>query len=247
MTIKHLLQRGIGAAVILGWLFTAAAPASAHRPVWGDGTANGVMPIENLSTSFAFYRDISAAAQAEVYTFEAKAGEHLHAGINIPAIPGLENYGVSVALLGPGLPAVNHALLPENHPENLGGLIFPTARGADFYEPFTQTNYWGRQRVELDLPQTGTYYLLVWQPDGLPGKYVLDTGSAEVFGPADLLAFPGWWVRVHMFFGESFYGLEFGLAAATLTAVVAAAWFAWQRRRKLAPQPVRAQADEPCR
>src|SRR5512136_2384989 len=104
MMLKLLLQRGIGAAVLLGWLFAAAAPASAHRPVWGDGTANGVMPIENLSTSFAFYRDLQAAAEAEVYTFEAKAGQHLHAGISIPAIRGLENYGVSMALLGPGLP-----------------------------------------------------------------------------------------------------------------------------------------------
>ncbi len=212
-------------------LFAAASPASAHRPVWGD-PAGGAIVIDNLSTSFAFYRDIKASAVADVYTFEARAGEHLHAGLSIPALRGLQNYGLSLAVLGPGLPEANHDLLPANHPEDLGGLIFSSVRGEDFYEPFTQTNYWGRQRVELDLPQAGTYYLLVWQPDGLPGKYVLDTGTAEVFGPADLFAFPGWWLRVHEFSGQSFTGPALALASAAVAGLAAAVLLAWRQRSK---------------
>jgi hypothetical protein len=43
-----------------------------------------------------------------------------------------------------------------------------------------------------------------------------------------------------MFFGESFYGTNFSIAAGTLAAVVAAGALAiWRSRRKLAPQPVR--------
>jgi ligand-binding SRPBCC domain-containing protein len=232
------LQLGVWGLMLLVMLFSTDAPASAHRPVW-DGGANGVMTIDNLSTSFAFYRDFKAPAQADVYTFEAKAGEHLHAGISVPALHGLESYGVSVAVLGPGLPAVNHDLLPENHPEDLGGLIFASARGEDFFEPFTQTNYWGRQRVELDLSQTGTYYLLVWQPEGLPGKYVLDTGTAEVFGPGDLLAFPVWWLKVHEFFGQTFTGPALVLGLVTVLALVAGVWLAWHGRKVPALQPVR--------
>ena len=209
------VSTGPQAARSLAWLVLAAAlifsvpSVSAHRPGWGE--VDGLTEIDNLVTSFAFYRDLGGG-QADLYAFEARAGDRLHAGINIPAVSGLESYGVSVALLGPGLPEVSPAAdLPE-HPEGLGGLVFASQAGEDFFEPFTQTHYWGRQRLEVDLPQAGTYYLLVWQPAGSPGKYVMDMGTAEVFGPGDLLQFPVWWVRVHAFFGHTPYMISAAIA-----------------------------------
>jgi hypothetical protein len=95
--------------------------AYAHRPVWGEDV--GVTKIENLSTSFAFYREFKTE-KVHAYSFEGKTGQSLHAGIQIPAIKGLEAYSVSMAILGPGFPEVDEALLPPNHPENLGALIF---------------------------------------------------------------------------------------------------------------------------
>ena len=186
--------------IVLLTVLTAAPGVSAHRPVWGEGQ---LLEIENLTTSFAFYRELTSSSQVDVYAFEARAGEHLHAGINIPAISELESYGVSVALLGPGLPEADYTLLPADHPEGLGAIVAPSAPGEDFFEPFTQTNYWGRQRLDLSLPETGTYYLAIWNPDGATGKYVLDTGTVEVFSPLDLFGFPLWWVQVHLFFGHA--------------------------------------------
>lgn len=193
------LQALLGIALIYLLLFSVPE-ASAHRPGWGNGS--GATPIENLSTSFAFYRDLKAPAQVDVYSFQGQAGEHLHAGINIPAISGLQSFGVNMALMGPGLPEADHEALPADHPEGLGALIYPSTPGKDFFEPFTQTNYWGRQRIEFDLPAAGIYYFLVWNPSGATGKYVMDTGEAEVFSPGDLLRLPVWWVRVHVFYGQ---------------------------------------------
>lgn len=183
----------------------AVVPAvSAHRPLW-DGNGAGVTEIPNLTTSFAVYRDLESVEQVDFYTFEAEAGDELYAGVNVPAVRGLEDYVVSVALVGPGLPEAAHDALPAERPEGLGALVFASQISEDFYEPFTQTNYWGRQRIEMDLPESGTYYLLVWNPDGRAGKYVLDVGREEVFGPGDLFRFPIWWVRVHAFFGHTPY------------------------------------------
>jgi len=186
----------------------------AHRPVWGE--QYGPIEIPNLNTSFAVYRNL-APDQIDVYTFEAEAGQELHAGIQIPAVKGLQGYGVTVALFGPGLPEANSNTLPPDHPEDLGSMIFPSMVTDDFFEPFTQTNYWGRQEINLNLPNVGNYYLLVWQPDGQSGKYVLDTGRAEVFKPGDLFRFPIWWVRVHIFFG---HGSWLALGAALILIVV---------------------------
>lgn len=208
------------------------SPALAHRPVQGNNL--GITEIESLTTSFAFYRELTNSSDVHLYSFEGKAGQFFHAGINIPEIRGLEDYGVSLALTGPGLAPLNLNELPfENNltpgifpslanrnpviaglrTGTLGGIIAPTIRSEDFFEPFTQTNYWGRQTLELTLPATGTYYLIVWNPNGQPGKYVMDTGTQEVFRPGDLFLFPKWWVDTHLYFEHMPYLLG---GAATL-------------------------------
>jgi len=175
-----------------------ASSASAHHPMWGD---EDTTVIDNLTTSFAFYRNLPAE-KVHVYTFIGKQGQNLHAGINIPSVKGLEDYSVTMALFGPTLPEADHDRLPPEHPEDLGALIFPSEISANFFESFTQTLYWGRQSIEMILPADGEYYLVIWQPDGLAGKYVMDSGHAEVFGFGDLFLFPIWWLKVHFFFGH---------------------------------------------
>jgi len=178
-----------------------ASSASAHHPMWGD---EETIAIDNLTTSFAFYRNLPTE-KIHVYTFIGKQGQNLHVGINIPAVKGLEDYSVTMALFGPTLPEADHDRLPPEHPEDLGALIFPSEVSANFFESVTQTLYWGRQSIEMTLPADGEYYLVIWQPEGLAGKYVMDSGYAEVFGFGDLFLFPIWWVKVHFFFGHGAY------------------------------------------
>lgn len=239
-------------AAILVSLFTAST-ASAHRPA----TANdeGITSIPDPTTSYAFYESLDSSGDVDIYAVYAEAGQFFHVGINIPQIEGLESYGVSLALLGPGLPAVStEALpaLPHDHEADAGahshdggatwsdrlsmesvtGIIAVSEKSGDFYEPFTQTNYWGRQVLELDLPETGTYYLLAWQPQGIAGKYVMDTGRAEVFGPSDLFRFPVWWVQTHVYFGHT-AGLIGGAAGLLLFIIAFVAARRWLRQQRL--------------
>lgn len=214
-------------------LFIWTPLASAHRP---GSASDGVTEIPNIVTSFAYYQELETADQVDQYTFTAAAGDFFHAGVNVPAIAGLESYGVSLALVGPGLPPLPPDSLPEvaadhhhdtdvaEHEHAPTGLVLPSVRSEDFYEPFTQTNYWSRQTLELDLPESGAYTLLIWNPEEALGKYVLDTGTKEVFGPADLFRFPIWWVDVHAYFGHTPYIVAVGLGL-----VVLVGW--WLRRR----------------
>ncbi len=200
-------------------LLATTRSALAHRP--GQGNGGGITVIPDPSTSFAYYRELATDDVVHVYRFEAEAGQFLHAGINIPQLEGLEDYGVSLALLGPGMPALDPADLPYFDPRTraggpmilpawaqdiglagLTGIVADDVQGEPFFEPFTQTNYWGRQTLELDLPASGSYVLLVWNPDHETGKYVMDTGTQEVFGPVDLLRFPGWWLDTRIYFEQ---------------------------------------------
>ena len=211
--------------------FVATPVAFAHRPE--DGNLVGFTEIPDPTTSFAFYRQLDASSPVHVYTFEGQAGTLFHAGINIPQISGLENYQVSLALLGPGLPVIDgsdssggshahedeaaedHAQesrssnlpIPDELSQEHNGLVLVESKdGEEFFEPFTQTRYWGRQMLDIDLPEEGKYYLLVWNPGGIEGKYVLDTGTQEVFEAADLFRFPVWWLETRLYFeqGPSF-------------------------------------------
>lgn len=235
--------RTIFVLVLILVTLVAVPAVYAHRPV--EANEEGVTQIPDASTSYAFYEALTSPDAVEVYRVEADAGQFFHAGINIPQLEGLQDFGVRLALLGPGLPPLEgiaapgeadthddapshedehageqageahaHAGIP--HPEAhlptqvvadlasgaYGGVIVESVKTEDFYEPFTQTDYWGRQTLEMDLPESGTYYLLVWQPEGETGKYVLDTGREEVFGPADLFRFPLWWIETRLYFEQ---------------------------------------------
>ncbi len=207
------INRSLILTTLILVLLIPVSSASAHYPLWSD---EDITAIDNLTTSFAYYRDLPAE-KIHIYTFEGKQGQNLHAGINIPAIKGLEDYSVTMALFGPDLPEADHDQLPPEHPEDLGALIFTSEITSDFFESFTQTLYWGRQSIELRLPADGEYYLVIWQPEGTKGKYVFDSGRTEMFGFGDLFLFPVWWIRVHFFFGHGAYLL---LGAAIIFGII---------------------------
>jgi hypothetical protein len=106
-------------------------------------------------------------------------------------------------------------------------MIFPTETTSDFFEPFTQTNYWGRQRADITLPADGTYYILIWNPEGKPGKYVMDSGRVETFSPQDIFLFPVWWLRVQLFFEQ---GSQLALAGSAIIAVIAGLYIIRRKR-----------------
>ena len=223
--MKILRKLALFIQVVIALSFVSVA--SAHRPEWGE--QGHVTEVSDIKTSRAYYRQLNSGMQVDIYSFTVGDDRSLHAGINIPAIAGLEDYQVSLALFGPGLSRNNHELLPPLHPEDLGTMIYPSSIGEDFFEPFTQTNYWGRQRMDINLPEPGKYYLVVWQPNGNSGKYVLDIGTEEVFGIDDILNFPVWWVKAHLFFE---HGRMLGLIAGALAVSLGLLIFLPRRLRK---------------
>jgi len=236
--MNNYIRHSLFLTILIG-MFIFVPTASAHRPE--EGTDEGLTVIPSPSVSYAYYREFDHQNFVHSYAFDGVAGQFFHAGINIPQIAGLEDYGVTLALVGPGLPAIDEGAFSTSHSHSsgesedhaheqiqlpawldlnqLGGMVIPSQKGDDFFEPFTQTNYWGRQVLELDLPESGRYYLLVWSADKGPGKYVLDTGREEVFSPADLVRFPSWWLNTRLYFeqGPSLLGtasvLFFGIAS----------------------------------
>ena len=174
-----------------------AGPVYGHKPFFSEGqyqSADAAWPIEDIDISIVMYHHVTCDAQQLWLSFDAVSDEALYVQLGVPVIDRLVDYRPSVALLAPGLPALDGSL-PFSVPDGLGGYILHSS-GRDepdsFYEPFTQTESWIWVEGTHQLPHEGRGYLVAWHPEGLTGKLWLAVGTVEDFSDASVEDFAGW-------------------------------------------------------
>lgn len=172
-------------------LAMASTSAWAHRLVPDDGThtsSDAALLIEDPDLSQVVYHEVTTESNALWMRLERLEGDTVYWQLGMPAIDGLEDYRPTVVLLGPGLPEVD---VPFDIPEGLGGIVTTTA-GLDaepFSEEFTGTEDLIVKETTFEVPASGTYYLVAYEPDGAPGKFWLAIGKREAFGLSDILSY----------------------------------------------------------
>jgi len=216
---------------LLAVLCTGAA-ATGHKPVSIGGsypTFDEALRITDIDVSQVAYVELSETERALWLAFEATAGTHLDVSLGLPVLDRLADSRPTLAVLGPGLPAI---VLPFETPQGVGGVAFETSAVAKprfFHEPFTGTDSWIPLEESLDLPETGTYYVVAWPPGEPIDKLWVAIGVRERFGLRDILAMPRIVRDVRAFHevpvrpGGGIVGklLFLGLAAALIGALVA--------------------------
>ncbi len=168
-----------------------APGAYAHRLVEDDGTHTGpetAIILEDVELSQVVYHEFTEDSNELWLGFDGEVGQELYWQLGIPALEELVNYRPAVAVLGPGLPAVE---VPFEVPEGLGGIVFETdgVDGEFFYEPFTGTKSWVLATETMCIQKAGRYYLVLYHPTGDPGKAWLAVGRREEFGLQDILSY----------------------------------------------------------
>jgi hypothetical protein len=180
-------------ALILG-LVVALLPGSAdgHIPVFSSAdsgsSADNAVFIDDGTISHAVYHEGTAEAPRLWVTYDLEAGQQIYAQLGVPVLDRLVDFRPAMAILGPGLPAVE---LPFDIPEGLGGILFTTDEIAEpefFHEEFTGTDSWIFGFIEDTAPQTGTYYAVVYVPSGDLGKFWVAVGRRESFAIEDIFA-----------------------------------------------------------
>lgn len=167
------------------------APALAHQPYFEeeDIGPDAPWPISDPTISTALYATLESQRDVDYFTFKGQAGQVILLAMTIPLIEGQEEFAPMMALLGPGLPAIE---LPRRvlGPDDTGGLVLAPTPGPapTFFEPFSRTSYWERQEERVTLPADGQYLVAVWHATGQAGRYVFVTGEKERLGGD--LAFP---------------------------------------------------------
>ncbi len=206
---------GIAIAVIA--MASLCIPATAHKPLQAENNneLENSLEIPNHRVSWVIYKELQAG-NINYYKFNATAGDRFYAEMNIPKIYRLVNFTPSIILAGNGLNknmvnGQNIAVgeidttpsLPEQGLNVLTIEYIGTIPSREFYEEFSQTTFWQRQKLVIDnMPTSGTYNLMVASQEQ-SGKYALAIGEIEDFGLTDFVTvLPVAWFQTKFFFED---------------------------------------------
>lgn len=196
--------KAVVVVLVIGIAVLLPRPASAHRPIFVDdhpGDPTNALEIPDPDISWAIYAALSTD-DVHFYRFEVPSrGLEFSAQMTLPARHEYRGFDPWFALIGPELP--QDSSVPFQLSVDHGALLAPAARiEEEFFEPFTQTRYLLRQKIDVKLTP-GTHFIAVFHPDGKEGRYALTVGKRETWGWSDLLRFPSMWLRVRWWYSES--------------------------------------------
>jgi hypothetical protein len=134
---------------------------------------------------------ITPCKDIDVYTFTIR-NHPVEVYIEL-IVPEIEDFYVDFvpwfALVGPDLPAPN-VTLPFTLPPGYGAIVkenvVPGEERDTFYEPFGGKWYYNGPILDMNISQSGTYYVYCWDPYEHGGDYVMVIGKGEFFGPIDI-------------------------------------------------------------
>ncbi|MDD4496700.1 MAG: hypothetical protein PHV51_00880 [Methanosarcinaceae archaeon] len=228
--------------ILLPGLYLTAFSALAHVPEFeGEGKRLAeAIPVENPAKSRVLYGQLESGGTGEMgeevgniryYSFEMEKGERILLSLIVPA-PAPEGFVPALGLMGPGI------TLPETRPELLE---IPTGSGAKVlsgrlpekatYEGFSPSAFYTLASLDLEAPESGTYYAVVLgeAPSTGKGNYGLVLGYLESFSLSEWLLVPAAQIRIYQWEGQSLLQIFLPLA---LTLLIGGLGLRWGRKKK---------------
>jgi len=145
--------------------------------------------VTDVDQSKAFYAYLD---EDDIDGFEIVLDEpgRIYVSTLVPFCREYAYFDVNFALIGAGLPAPTKPL-PVDVPGAQGAIVhiaeFNNWADRPFmYEMFSDRKYFDGRSYTYKKAPAGTYRLVIWHQDGLPGDYIAIIGRAESFGPSDM-------------------------------------------------------------
>jgi hypothetical protein len=190
-------KRIIIALIVL--FFLTVSIASAHVPYIERTDYSEEKPyfvwkmIEKSKAFYAWLENNDGISQdIDVYKFKInRKTKNIYIELIVPVIEEYyENFVPWFALVGPNLPIPDYNL-PFEIPNGYGAIVMenvePGSERETFYEPFGGKSYYYGPILDMDISDSGTYYIYCWDPYNQGGDYVLVIGKGEFFGPIDIV------------------------------------------------------------
>lgn len=188
MTRKLVL--GVIGLALLGMFSVTLAKISPYieDPTAEWGGIESPLPVWNATAVVAHYGRLGTYGDMDALSFEFDTSiENWPIELTVPICGShFKDVYPSAALVGYGLEVPAEGSLPFELPEGMGAQIFISEHddlrsgsdnmfAIDAYRP---------SAFQTDIPEAGTYTLVIWEPEGNVGAYVVGTGSNhDLFEP----------------------------------------------------------------
>ena len=171
-------------------LLIFAESVYAHKPVWSDKSAadaNNAIPLIDPNISQVVYRSLPAGPNQIWTASTAHTKFKLFVQIGVPVIERFKKFRPNLAVVAQGLPKSN---LPFQIPADYGATVIDTnsVEPRFFHEPFTNTDSWILESKTIELPKSGTFYVVAFDLNQTGGKLWISVGKKEKFGLRDILS-----------------------------------------------------------
>ena len=165
-----------------------ASSALAHQPFFEDPDSTAAAPISvrDPEISTALYSTLDRPDDVDFFSFSVTTGQTIEIGMSIPQIEGQEQFAPSIAVIARGMDMATDQWLPEDAApllsDDRGATLIGPVMAQIFFEPFSRTAYWQRQRQRITFAADGEVHVVVWHPQQETGRYTLVVGQREVLG-----------------------------------------------------------------
>ncbi|MFW9966843.1 MAG: hypothetical protein ACFFEA_06785 [Candidatus Thorarchaeota archaeon] len=202
-------------------LLMLAQGVSAHVPVGGEpgDSLDTALEIENPLKSWVMYHELHEAGEAHYYTFDMDAGARLRLILNLPAELQASAFRPILALIGPGI--TNTTPSPDylEIPVGSGYVIYDDYTLDQEYEGFTPSAFFEVIDVDTTVPETGTYYLAIYDPTEAE-RYALAIGFQEEFTFDEWILVALNVITIHLWEGQSILAILFPWLITLLLGVI---------------------------
>ena len=200
------------------------------------GTLAAATPLTDVARCQVILNRFDHPGRAHVYRADCPAGTRLRVQLLTPALPMGRALTPAVAVLAQGAPAGGETLKPP--------VAIPAGYSAQTLAPpklqpsvqtdsLTGAGFFPGHAIDTRTLVGGRVYVVVWSPDNLMGKYVIQIGHIPIHDWGQWLLAPWIWWRVRGWFGLSRTAAYVTLAALVLLVLIA---LPGGRRDKRAPK-----------
>lgn len=208
--------------------------AEAHSPlIPGDNERlSDAMFISDPTKSWAIYGELHGGGKAQYYRFEIGRGQSIYVMLFKSTNPEERDFLPSFALMGPGINSQGNVPGYVEQPAG-AGIIAVTGElpPAATYEPFGASSFYSLAELEMDAPESGTYYIAVYEPSRR-GSYGLAVGKREEFSLGEWFLIPLRLISIYRWEGQSFARIFLPIAATFLIGLIF-----WRRAKWMAKTP----------
>ncbi len=185
---KPLPQVMAALSLALSLILITGLDAFAHQPFFEDPDTSETSPmrVKDPDISTALYSTLDKPGDVDFFTFSVTAGQTIEIGMTIPQIEGQEQFAPTIGVIANALDAGAVSALPAAAlplvSDLTGTTLIEPASATIFFEPFSRTAYWQRQRRQITFPAESEVHVVVWHAQQEVGRYTLVVGQREVLG-----------------------------------------------------------------